>query len=328
MIVPRVCISVLNWNGAERTLICLDALARLDYPEPRIIVVDNASTDGSVSRIAAAYPNLEILRADSNGGYAAGNALALHRALDSDADLFWILNNDSRPAPDALRALVDAYQRHGAALYGSVSLEGDGEILRMVLWGLDANGQPDYRALLYGKPLAECFPDGREREVANLLGSSFLIPLDVVRQHGFMDPTFFLYWEETDYCYRLRRAGVRSYLVPSSRVYHSSEQAHKHDSRLKPVTTYYIVRNRLILARRYMPRGAYLRLVAQNICFTALRYLVPFKRGLKALPVAWYATRALWDGLRGVTGKTIAPEEYLETQSLNTEQRSNREIEK
>src|SRR5215207_4955036 len=73
VIVPRVCISVLNWNGAERTLICLDALTHLDYPEPRIIVVDNASTDGSVSRIAAAYPNLEIVRADSNGGYAAGN---------------------------------------------------------------------------------------------------------------------------------------------------------------------------------------------------------------------------------------------------------------
>src|SRR5687767_1366702 len=194
---PRVCISVLNWNGADRTLTCLDALTRLDYPEPRIIVVDNASTDGSVSRIAAAYPHLEMLCADSNGGYAAGNALALSRALESDTDLFWILNNDSRPAPDALRALVDAYQRHGAALYGSISLEEGGEILLTTSWALDANGQPDYGNLLYQKPLAVCFPDGREREVANLMGNSFLIPLDVARQHGFMDTSFFLYWEET-----------------------------------------------------------------------------------------------------------------------------------
>jgi GT2 family glycosyltransferase len=308
---PRVCIAVLNWNGADRTLACLDALTQLDYPDRQILIVDNASTDDSVSRIAAAYPHLEMLCADSNGGYAAGNALALRRALDGDADLFWIVNNDSRPAPSALRALVDAYQVYGAALYGSVSLDEGGELLLTTSWAMDAQGQPDYTTLLHGKPLADCFPDGRAREVANLMGNSFLIPLDVARQHGFMDTTFFLYWEETDYCYRLRRAGVRSYLVPSSRVYHGGGQAHKHDSRLKPVTTYYNVRNRLIWARRYLSRGAYVRLVAQNVGFTLLRYLAPLKRGRQALPVAWYATRAVWDGLRGVTGKTIAPEKYV-----------------
>jgi GT2 family glycosyltransferase len=314
---PRVCISVLNWNGAERTLACLDALTHLDYPDKRIVVVDNASTDDSLARITAAYPDLDILRAESNGGYAAGNALALRRALDSDADLFWILNNDSRPAPDALRALVDAYGRHGAALYGSVSLEEGGEMLLTTSWALDANGQPDYGNLLYQKPLADCFPDGREREVANLMGNSFLIPLDVARQHGFMDSSFFLYWEETDYCFRLRRAGVHSYLVPSSRVYHGGGQAHKHDSRLKPVTTYYNVRNRLIWARRHLSGGAYVKLAAQNIGFTALRYLAVVKhlwirtRRSASLRVAWYATRGVWDGLRGVTGKTIAPEQYI-----------------
>ena len=312
-----MCISVLNWNGAERTLACLDALTHLDYPDTRIIVVDNASTDDSVARIAAAYPDLDIQRAGSNDGYAAGNALALHRALEGDADLFWILNNDSRPAPDALRALVDAYQLHGAALYGSVSLEEGGEILLTTSWALDENGQPDYGKLLIQQPLADYFPDGREREVANLMGNSFLIPLDVARQHGFMDTSFFLYWEETDYCYRLRRAGIRSYLVPSSRVYHGGGQAHKHDSRLKPVTTYYNVRNRLIWARRHLSGGAYLRLVAQNIGFTALRYLAVVKhvrtrtRRSVSLQVAWYATRAMWDGLRGVTGKTIAPEQKI-----------------
>jgi GT2 family glycosyltransferase len=308
---PCVWISVLNWNGAARTLACLDALTHLDYPETRILVVDNASADDSVSRIAAAYPDLEILRAETNGGYAVGNALALRRALESDADLFWIVNNDSRPAPDALRALVDTYQRHGAALYGSVSLDEGGEILLTTSWALDARGQPDYGNLLYQKPLADCFPDGHEREVANLMGNSFLIPLDVARQHGFMDTSFFLYWEETDYCYRLRREGVRSYLVPSSRVYHGGGHADKHNARLKPITTYYNVRNRLLWARRHLSGGAYARLAAQNLGFTALRYLAVLKQGWKAIPVAWYATRGLWDGLRGVAGKTIAPETYI-----------------
>jgi GT2 family glycosyltransferase len=60
---PKVCISVLNWNSAGRTIRCLDALMLLDYPNYRIIVVDNASTDDSVHRIRDAYPDMEIIGA-------------------------------------------------------------------------------------------------------------------------------------------------------------------------------------------------------------------------------------------------------------------------
>lgn len=307
---PRVVIAVLNWNGAARTLDCLNALQQLDYDNFRVIVVDNASTDGSARQIAAAHPDLELICAEHNGGYAAGNALALQRALDEGAELFWILNNDSRPEPAALRELVAAYGRHGAALYGSMAVD-EQAIVRTTSWALDASGQPDYANLLYGQPFARCFPDGRERAVANLMGNSLLVPLDVARRHGFMDESFFLYWEETDYCYRLRGAGVPSYLVPSSRVLHAGEQAHKHDSRLKPLTTYYNTRNRLLWARRYLSVGAYWRLAARMGGFTALRYAAALKRGLPGLRVAWYATRGLWDGLRGKTGKTLAPEKWL-----------------
>jgi GT2 family glycosyltransferase len=106
--VPRVRVVVVNWNGRDHLARCLDALAGLDYPADRldIVVVDNASTDGS-DAIAAAHPRVRLLRSDHNGGFVAAN-LAL-RDLDG-VDYAGLVNPDSFVEPGWLRALVGALE--------------------------------------------------------------------------------------------------------------------------------------------------------------------------------------------------------------------------
>jgi GT2 family glycosyltransferase len=257
---PQVCISVLNWNGAAMTIRCLESLMKLDYPRFEIVVVDNASVDDSVQQIQAAFPAILLIRSPENLGFAGGHRLAVERAMQTGAELIWLLNNDTIVQPDALAALVDACQRHGAALYGSVAVESL-DTMRIVFgggWKLNpATGNPLYKDYnpLQGRLYQECFPEPREQVVADLNGSSLLIPLDVIRQHGFMDESFFMYAEETDYCIRMAKCGVPSILVPASIVAHGRKGASRHHPRLvKVLTGYYQRRNQLIIKRRYRGR--------------------------------------------------------------------------
>jgi GT2 family glycosyltransferase len=310
---PRVFISLLNWNNAEITLRGLSALASLDYANAEIIVVDNASMDASVQRIRAAHPGLRLIVSPENNGYAAGNDLALKLALAEGADLFWILNPDALAAPDTLTELVAAYQRGGDALYGSVPLN---ELSQVTLqtWALDAQNRLDLsQPIRIEGAYEDCFRDKDPRPLARLHGSSLLIPLSVVRAHGFIDTSFFLYSEEADYSLRLWGVGVPSILVPASIVYHQPQGAHKHHAALKPVILYYQTRNRLVLLKRYASKLAYLSSLLRHSAYVLAWAFASLLRGTSALKNAKYTLYGMLDAVRGRMGKTVSPEQFLKS---------------
>lgn len=313
---PHVVISVLNWNGANKTIACLQSLTTLVYTNYRVIVVDNASTDESVARIRAAFPDVEILEADTNLGYAGGNELALNRALqDEQAALFWILNNDSAVLPDTLTAFVDAYRQHGAALYGGVTIQAaadQGE------WRVNARVWENNRLRqVRNVPYQQLYPTTEPRSVEALGGSSLLIPLAVARQHGFIDPEYFLYSEDTDYCFRLRRAGVPNIEVPRAVTIHQGGGSHKsaQRDRLQPIIIYYRARNKIVLRYRHFGLLAGLKAVSVQSAY-ALGWLLLYPwRGIVAPRCARFTLLGILDALRGRMGKVYPPEAYLELQS-------------
>jgi GT2 family glycosyltransferase len=313
---PSVLISVLNWNDSDSTLRCLDALSRLAYTPYHVVIVDNASTDGSISRIRAAYPDVEMICSNANQGYAGGNMLAMMAALRENVDLFWILNPDALVELDTLSYLVDAYIRHGDALYGSVPLyrvnESDAWRVKLQTWALDADGQPDIRRRHIIDGL---YPDGlptrEDIPLASLHGSSLMIPMSVIRQHGFIDTSFFMYAEETDYALRLGKLGISSFLVSSSVVYHSPQGAHKHHPELKPVITYYQTRSRLVLTRRHDTPVAYIKALALHFAYAVAWAIASLTKGRIALHISKFTLLGILDAVRGRMGKTYAPERYL-----------------
>lgn len=322
MAAPRVCISILNWNGYATTAACLESLRALDYANYTVIVLDNASRDGSAARLRAAFPGVTLIVSDENRGFAGGHhRVADHVLRDGAAELIWLLNNDTAPHPDALSVLVEAYAAQGAALYGSVTVDDADRIVFGGGWDLNpATGNPRYAGYnrFAGQPYGDVFGgDSRSRIVADVNGSSLLIPVSVIRQHGFMDESFFMYGEETDYCLRLARRGVPSILVPRSVVTHQhGGSSSTHPRLVQVLRAYYRRRSELIVKRRYRGRRLFYRAVWGEFRQHWRRWLlaaVSPRRALARWPEDYYHYLAARDAVLNRLGKRLPPENYVES---------------
>lgn len=210
---PRVACIVLNWNGWRDTIECLDALNECTYLSVAVIVVDNGSTDDSVARIRAAHPDILLLESGMNLGFAGGNNIGIRHALTHRADYLWLLNNDTKPAPDALSALVSK-ARTDARLGAVASICYDASAPSTVqIW---AGG----RVSLWIGYIHNSTTPRSDDWFHTLNGTSMLIARSALEDVGLLDEGFFLYWEDTEFCLRLRKKGWRLAAAPESRILH------------------------------------------------------------------------------------------------------------
>ncbi len=210
---PRVTCILLNWNGWRDTLDCLAALDESSYPHLNVIVVDNGSSDESVARIRAAKPDLTLLETGANLGFAGGNNVGLRHALKNGADYVWLLNNDTRPAPDTVSALIDKAltdRRIGAV--GSVCYYADKPDMVQIWAGGRVNLWIGYSPSTQ-KPHKDAWFHW-------LNGTSLLLSRAALQDAGLLDDGFFLYWEDVEMGLRLRNRGWRLAAAPESKVLH------------------------------------------------------------------------------------------------------------
>ncbi len=212
---PNVSIVLVNWQGADDTIACLESLYELDYSNFGVIVVDNGSADNSVERIPTTYPEVTLLRSGSNLGFAGGSNVGIRYALKHGAGYIWLLNNDTVVEPNALTAMVDL-------------AEGDSKIgaVGSVLFYMD---RPEVVQAWGGGRVS--FVTGRSRHLVKqgkldyLTGASLLAKRDVFEEVGLLDEGYFMYWEDTDFCLRIRRAGWRLAVAEESTVYHKESSS-------------------------------------------------------------------------------------------------------
>jgi GT2 family glycosyltransferase len=209
---PTVYAVVLNWNGCRDTIRCLDALTCITYPDLHVIVVDNGSTDDSVKEIRSSYPKLCLLETGQNLGFAAGNNPGIRHALKQNADFIWLLNNDTEPEPDALTHMVRrAKSDPQVGSVGSVLL--NAERTRVLAWG----GGRVNRWIGYSRH-TDCPKDDSWFDY--ITAASMLVPRKAFEQVGLLDERYFLYWEDTEFGFRLRKNGWRLAVASDSRVIH------------------------------------------------------------------------------------------------------------
>ena len=209
---PRVEAVVLSYNDRDRLEVCLEALAKLDYPSLGITVVDNGSTEKPAELVRGACPAAAVIGLPRNVGYAAGNNAALGTRRCAESEYVWLLNSDSRPEPGALTALVRvAESEPGLGAVGSLLLEADGSGAVQAMGG--------YVGLVTG--LSRHLRDHRgARALSYLVGASLLLRRRALDEAGHFDERFFLYWEDADLCFRLRRCGWGLAVAPDSLVTH------------------------------------------------------------------------------------------------------------
>ena len=250
---PKVVVVVLNWNGRADTVACLDSLRTIDYPNWHVIVVDNGSEDGSVDAVRTAHPAVTLIESGENLGFAGGNNLGIRAALEGAADFILLLNNDTIVAPDLLRTFVASAHEHpdAAALSGKIYFLRDPQRL----WYAGTQWNPSDASFVHiGQGIVDSgdhFEQVRETDYA--CGCAMFLRASAVRAIGPLDERFFLLFEETDWCFRAKRAGFRSLFVPGARLWHHvSASLGGHGGALYE---YFYARNRLLWAAMHLPRG-------------------------------------------------------------------------
>ena len=249
MTYPKISILILNWNGLEDTIECLESLKKITCSNFEAIVVDNGSKGNDVEVLRERFGDfIHIVENDKNYGFAEGNNIGMRYALERGTDYILLLNNDTVVDPGFLAELVKFTQSDdrmgvvGPKIYfydepDKISFAGGklsllkGSSSTIGINEIDA-GQWD-----------------EVREVDYVDGACFLIKREVIEKVGMFDPRYFVYWEDNDLCFRARKAGYKMFYVPEAKIWHKGSQASPGE--LVHHRTYLLTRNRILFMRKH-----------------------------------------------------------------------------
>ncbi|MCH7575393.1 MAG: glycosyltransferase family 2 protein [Candidatus Marinimicrobia bacterium] len=246
---PRLWCVVLSWNGRNDTLACLKSLLLSRYDGLRIVVVDNASTDGSADAVRAAFPDIPLIENSENLRWAGGNNVGIRYAMEQGADYILLLNNDIEVDAEMIARLAQAASElpEAGILAPKIYYAAQPD----VIW-YAGGGVSLWRGLFWHDGIREKDVGQFEkaRDVDYITGCAMLIRRAVLEQIGELDERFYLYGEDVDYSLRAKASGYRLRLVPGATM------RHKVSASLGPTSLRkFLIRTRsnLRLYRKYAP---------------------------------------------------------------------------
>jgi rhamnopyranosyl-N-acetylglucosaminyl-diphospho-decaprenol beta-1,3/1,4-galactofuranosyltransferase len=272
---------VVTYNRKELLRECLAALAAQERPVDRVLVIDNASTDGTAEQVRAENPDVDLVTLSENGGGAGGFHEGMKRAHADGADWIWLMDDDTLPEPGALKALLDARaraDREPYLLYSKAVWE-DGTLHPMNYPGFERH-RPELMVI------------GAERKLLPLRTATFvslLVSRKAIDEFGLPLARYFIWSDDIEYSARIMRERA-GYFVPQSVVLHKTKAAYTAIS-TSGDRFYFHIRNTL-----YMLRGSAWTLKEKPslvfILFTSSLAYLKFNR------FAWKNVKVILRGLR------------------------------
>ena len=275
---------VVNTNGREFLLACLDAIERTAPPEleHEILVLDNASDDGSADAVRARGGGIRLIALDRRQGKAANDSRLIE---ESRGELCLLLNEDSELRAGAVPALIGALRSdRGAAAAGAQLLSPDGRPVPCA-WRLPGVETAVAGALFLHRRLTVESGGEGTRPVGWVQSSAMLVRREAALWVGGFDPDFFVYSDETDFCKRLTDAGWRILYVPAARAVHHDQMAQDAAGAERRIVEYHRGRDRYLHKHLGPVRAALLRPLL------AFPYLL---RALASVALPGHSPRRYW----------------------------------
>jgi GT2 family glycosyltransferase len=305
---PRVAAIVVNYNGREVTQQAVASLRRMTYPAFDLIVLDNASTDGSPEALARAFPDLKQLGVEENRGSSSGYAAGFRWAFENGYDYVLLLNNDIEVEPDMLDRLLEVAESDpqigvvGPKCY----FHGD----RQRLWS--AGGKLRFRESIthergYGE--IDRGQYDQDAEVDYINGCAILIKRAAAEAAGAWDPIYFICVDDADFCTRARRKGFRCVYAHRAILYHMVAYT---TGGYSPGRNFQFGRSSALYIRRYGKPWNWLSFLAFSAATFVLAYLRELPRGNQAAAVA--KLKGLREGLK----TDLRPKEVLTARPVST----------
>ena len=276
----KVFIVILNFNGWQNTIECLNSLSKLEMPkniDVESVVVDNASSDNSVREIKAGFPKLTMIENQANLGFTGGNNEGLRYVLKSGANFVMLLNNDTIVDSNLVEKMLEPFEHDTiSAVVPKIYFEKGYEFHKnrykdsekgKVIWY--AGGKMDWDNLIGENIGVDEVDQGQfdiRMEVELETGCCFMIRSYVLENVGVFDDRYFLYYEDADLSERIKKAGFKIIYEPKAIVWHKNAESSGVGSDLHD---YYISRNRLLFGMTYASARTKLALLRES--FTLLR---------------------------------------------------------
>jgi GT2 family glycosyltransferase len=259
-----VSVIILNFNTLALTQMCLQRLleSKLGSYAMEIIVCDNGSTDGTEAMVKKEFPEVQFIQNRGNVGFAAGNNPGIQCAKGRYVVL---LNSDTEVAPNVMKSMIafmDTHPKAGAATCKLVLMDGS----------MDPachRGFPTpWSAFTYFIKLEKLFPTSRlfgeyhqgykdltkPHEVDSISGAFFMVRREVIKQVGLLDEDYFMYAEDIDWAYRIKKAGWQIWFTPEVTVLHKKKQSgrsHANRDRRIKTHTFFLRYNKLFYTKHY-----------------------------------------------------------------------------
>ncbi len=236
-----ISVVILNWNGKKVTADCLDSVKGQTFKNYEVILVDNASDDGSCGYLKKKFPFVKLIRNEENLGYAGGNNVGVKSARGK---YILILNNDVILDRSFLSELWK--NRNKADILGVKNYYFN---KKNVIWAVGSSvNKFTMRAGLVGNKLKDS-ENVNKMKIEHAVGSAIFINKKVIDKIGFLNEDFFAYFEETEWQTRAERAGFTISWVPTAKLWH--RVAYSTGGGRSPMSAYYLVRNRGYFIKKY-----------------------------------------------------------------------------
>jgi len=243
---PKVYIVILNYNSHEDTIECVKKCRNITYKNYTIIVVDNNSTDDSFNIIKGELKDIRLLKSHINNGYGYGNNIGIKAALIEGAEYICILNSDVVVEADFLEPLLEAFQKEDKlGIVGPCVCEYEDKER------IQSNGSSlnPYLGLARSINKGELYSNiNKDSTLVDYIGGACLLfKSEILTKIGFIPENYFLFFEETEFCYRAKKHGYRCKCIMTSRVYHKGSST---IAQYKGLGYYLLHKNRIVFMKR------------------------------------------------------------------------------